>query len=115
MPSFATLHPRFAHTALLAGGTGLIGREVAAQWAGPGLLHLLVRRDRPAASPLQRVQVVDFAALPPLPQAGLAFCCLGRTIAAAAAVAAAAAAAAGSQAAFRAVDFDAVVAFARAA
>ncbi len=92
------------HSALLAGGTGLIGREVAAQWAGPGLLHLLVRRQLPVTSPLQRVQVVDYAALPPLPAADVAFCCLGTTIAAA-----------GSQAAFRAVDFDAVVAFARAA
>ena len=90
--------------ALLAGGTGLIGREVAAQWAGPGLLHLLVRRPLQVASPLQRVQVVDYAALPPLPAADVAFCCLGTTIAAA-----------GTQAAFRAVDFDAVVAFARAA
>lgn len=90
--------------ALLAGGTGLIGREVAAQWAGPGLLHLMVRRPLQVASPLQRVQVVDYAALPPLPAADVAFCCLGTTIAAA-----------GTQAAFRAVDFDAVVAFARAA
>lgn len=104
MPSAQPLHPRVSPTALLAGGTGLIGRELAAQWAGPGLLHLLVRSDRPAASPLQRVHVVNFAALPPLPAADLAFCCLGTTIAAA-----------GSQAAFRAVDFDAVVAFARAA
>jgi uncharacterized protein YbjT (DUF2867 family) len=89
-------------SALLAGGTGLIGREVAAQWPGP--LHLLVRREVPAASPAQRVHVVDFAALPPLPRADAAFCCLGTTIKAA-----------GSQAAFRAVDFDAVLAFARAA
>jgi uncharacterized protein YbjT (DUF2867 family) len=47
---------------------------------------------------------VDFAQLPALPAAGLAFCCLGTTIRQA-----------GSQAAFRAVDFDAVLAFARAA
>jgi uncharacterized protein YbjT (DUF2867 family) len=93
-----------ALTALLAGGSGLIGREVAAQWAGPGLLHLLVRRDLPAGSPLQRVHLVDFAALPALPPADVAYCCLGTTIAVA-----------GSQAAFRAVDFDAVLAFARAA
>jgi uncharacterized protein YbjT (DUF2867 family) len=91
-------------TALLAGGTGLIGREVAAQWTGPGLLHLLVRRSLQPAGPLQRVHVVDYTALPPLPPADGACCCLGTTIGAA-----------GSQAAFRAVDFDAVVAFARAA
>jgi uncharacterized protein YbjT (DUF2867 family) len=47
---------------------------------------------------------VDFAALPPLPAAGQAWCCLGTTLRQA-----------GSRAAFRAVDFDAVLAFARAA
>ncbi len=91
-------------SALLAGATGLIGRELAVQWPGPGQLHLLVRRNLAVASALQQVHVVDFAALPPLPPADIAFCCLGTTIAAA-----------GSQAAFRAVDFDAVLAFARAA
>ena len=94
-------------TALLAGATGLIGRELARQWAGPGMLHLLVRRpiEPSGASPrAQRVHVVDFTALPPLPQADEAYCCLGTTIKVA-----------GSQAAFRAVDFDAVLAFARAA
>jgi uncharacterized protein YbjT (DUF2867 family) len=48
--------------------------------------------------------VADFAALPPLPAAEAAICALGTTIRAA-----------GSQAAFRAVDHDAVLAFARAA
>jgi uncharacterized protein YbjT (DUF2867 family) len=90
---------------LLAGASGLIGREVAAQWHGPGTLHLLVRRAPAAApGPLQRVHVVDFAALPALPAADAAICALGTTLQAA-----------GSQAAFRAVDFDAVLAFARAA
>lgn len=93
-------------TALLAGATGLIGREFAAAWDGPGVLHLLLRRAPPgdALKPLHRVHVVDFTALPALPQADQACCCLGTTIKAA-----------GSQAAFRAVDFDAVLAFARAA
>jgi len=94
-------------TALLAGATGLIGRELAAAWVGPGELHLLVRRPMPTAGkvpPLQRVHVVDYAALPSLPPAEEAYCCLGTTIKVA-----------GSQAAFRAVDFDAVLAFARAA
>jgi uncharacterized protein YbjT (DUF2867 family) len=94
-------------TALLAGATGLIGHELATQWSGPGLLHLLVRRKvQPAgAAPrLQRVHVVDFRTLPALPKANEAYCCLGTTIKVA-----------GSQAAFRAVDFDAVLAFARAA
>lgn len=89
--------------ALLAGATGLVGRAIRAQWPGPQPLHLLVRRDLPPSLPGQRVHVVDFAALPPLPHAEWAFCGLGTTIKAA-----------GSQAAFRAVDFDAVLAFARA-
>jgi uncharacterized protein YbjT (DUF2867 family) len=87
--------------ALLAGATGLVGREIAACWPGP--LHLLVRRAVPAPRGDAAVQVVDFAALPVLPPADVAFCALGTTIQAA-----------GSQAAFRAVDFDAVLAFARA-
>ena len=94
-------------TALLAGATGLIGREVTRHWTGPGPLHLLVRKARPStrvAAPLLREHEVDFAALPPLPTADLAFCCLGTTIQVA-----------GSQTAFRAVDFDAVLNFARAA
>ena len=97
-------------TALLAGASGLIGREVARHWTGPGPLHLLLRRPQtpntaPAQqAPLQRVHLVDFEALPPLPQAELAFCCLGTTLKAA-----------GSPADFRAVDHSAVLAFARAA
>ena len=94
-------------TALLAGATGLIGHEVARHWTGPGPLHLLLRKalaPSPAAGPLLRTHVVGFAALPPLPTADVAFCCLGTTIKVA-----------GSQAAFRAVDFDAVLHFARAA
>jgi uncharacterized protein YbjT (DUF2867 family) len=90
--------------ALLAGATGLIGRELAQQWPGPGMLHLLARRPVAAAKALQRVLVVDFKALPALPAAQTAYCCLGTTIKVA-----------GSQEAFRAVDFDAVLAFAKAA
>ena len=93
--------------ALLAGATGLIGHELARLWAGnvtaPGTLHLLVRRQLPAA-PRQAVHMVDFEHLPALPKAGSAFCCLGTTIKVA-----------GSQQAFRAVDHTAVLAFARAA
>ncbi|MCP5272764.1 MAG: hypothetical protein H6932_16320 [Burkholderiaceae bacterium] len=47
---------------------------------------------------------MDFGQLPALPAAQSAYCCLGTTIKVA-----------GSQAAFRAVDHDAVLAFARAA
>lgn len=89
---------------LLAGASGLIGRAFATSWDGPGMLHLLGRRPVPAPGPLCRVQVVDFTALPGLPPAGDAVCCLGTTIAVA-----------GSPQAFRAVDLDAVLAFARAA
>lgn len=91
-------------TTLLAGATGLVGRAFSAGWVGPDELHLLVRREMPSPGPLQRVQVVDFSALPALPPADEACCCLGTTIAQA-----------GSEAAFRAVDFDAVLAFASAA
>jgi uncharacterized protein YbjT (DUF2867 family) len=93
--------------ALLAGASGLIGHELAAQWPGPGRLHLLLRRAPSAATPKPSAQpfvLVDFKALPALPAAEVAFCCLGTTIAVA-----------GSQAAFRAVDFDAVLAYAQAA
>ena len=91
-------------TTLLAGATGLVGHAIAAHWPGPQPLHLLVRRELAPFGPGQRVHVVDFAALPPLPRAEWAICCLGTTIAVA-----------GSEAAFRAVDFDAVLAFARTA
>jgi uncharacterized protein YbjT (DUF2867 family) len=91
-------------TALLAGASGLIGREFAAQWQGPGLLHLLVRKPMPAAGPSTRVHVVAFRKLPRLPAAEEAYCCLGTTLAAA-----------GSKEAFRSVDMDAVLLFARAA
>lgn len=89
---------------LLAGATGLIGHAVAAQWRGPGTLYRLVRRPTAAVGTHEQVHVVDFAALPRLPQSDAALCALGTTIAVA-----------GSQAAFRAVDFDAVLTFARAA
>lgn len=95
---------------LLAGATGLIGRELlreltadTATAGGRGRVHALLRRpiDLP---PGAVAHLVDFAALPALPKARAAYCALGTTIAQA-----------GSQAAFRAVDHDAVLAFARAA
>ena len=101
-------------TVLLAGATGLIGHEIAAQWQGPGTLHLLVRKPIPMPAPqtalqavtpaLTQVHVVAFRKLPPLPAADEAYCCLGTTLAAA-----------GSREAFRSVDMDAVLLFARAA
>ncbi|MCP5285179.1 MAG: NAD(P)H-binding protein [Burkholderiaceae bacterium] len=93
--------------ALLAGATGLVGQALVQAWATHGTgasLHLLVRRpvSQPAAA--CPVHVVDFSALPALPAAREAYCCLGTTIKVA-----------GSQDAFRAVDHDAVLAFAHAA
>jgi uncharacterized protein YbjT (DUF2867 family) len=94
---------------LIAGGTGLVGRELLNQLlAGRDspVIHALARRlpDHPPVDARLHWLKVDFAALPPLPVADAALCALGTTIKVA-----------GSQAAFRAVDFDAVVAFARAA
>lgn len=107
------LKPRVARTvpvglsvpgdALLAGASGLVGSALAASWEGPGTLHLLVRRPVSARAG-QSVQVVDFSALPALPPAETAFCCLGTTMSQA-----------GSHSAFRAVDQVAVLDFARAA
>lgn len=92
-------------TLLVAGATGLVGRELLASALAQGAtVHALVRRPPPAADPAVQWQVVDFGALPALPRADAALCALGTTIAVA-----------GSQAAFRAVDFDAVLGFARAA
>lgn len=99
----------------LAGATGLIGRallELLGSDPAIGSVHALVRLNRKTLATLpEGVQPlpVDFAhlgqpasaALPPL---DWALCALGTTIAVA-----------GSQAAFRAVDVDAVVAFARGA
>lgn len=82
---------------LLAGATGLVGSRVLA------LLPDAIPVGRRATGRAGEV-VADFAALPPLPPAEVAICALGTTIRAA-----------GSQAAFRAVDHDAVLAFARAA
>jgi uncharacterized protein YbjT (DUF2867 family) len=82
---------------LLAGATGLVGSRVLA------LLADAVPVGRRATGRAGEI-VADFVALPPLPAAEVAICALGTTIRAA-----------GSQAAFRAVDHDAVLAFARAA
>jgi uncharacterized protein YbjT (DUF2867 family) len=95
--------------ALLAGASGLIGRELL-----PLLLHgehyakvhLLLRRAVAGLPRSRRLVVhrVDFAALPALPPVDDVYIALGTTIKVA-----------GSEAAFRAVDHDAVVAVAQAA
>ncbi len=92
---------------LLAGASGLVGHELLqlllAQSPRPSV-HALVRRRPAPADARVHWLTVDFTALPALPAATQAWCCLGTTIKQA-----------GSQAAFKAVDFDAVLAFARAA
>jgi len=90
----------------VAGGSGLVGRELLAQLAAEPVLALVRRPlDGLAANPRRREAVVDLRALPAdLPAPRRVFIALGTTIAQA-----------GSQAAFRAVDFDAVFAVARAA
>lgn len=94
---------------VLAGASGLVGHAaltLALQDPALQTLHALVRRRPPWAEADARLhwQPVDFTALPSLPAADAALCALGTTIKVA-----------GSQAAFRAVDHDAVLAFARAA
>jgi len=97
-----------ARRALLAGATGLIGRALLARLLESpryARVHVLVRRtvpELPAHSKLH-VQTVDFGQLSALPAVDDVFIALGSTIKAA-----------GSEAAFRRVDFDAVVNTARA-
>ena len=98
-----------ARIVLVAGATGLVGRALLAHLlADPGVgeVHALVRRPLPADADAGklRIHVVDFAQLPLLPRVDEAYLALGTTIGVA-----------GSQAAFRAVDFDANLAVARAA
>ncbi len=93
--------------ALIAGATGLLGREVLARIADSPLYestHLLSRRELRDTPDTVDVHVVDFTRLPPLPTTDDVYICLGTTIRQA-----------GSEAAFRAVDLDAVVAVAKGA
>lgn len=93
-------------TALIAGASGLVGGHLLDLLLADGRWEQVVsvgRRELPRTHPALRQVVADFADLPSLPAADEAFCCLGTTIRKA-----------GSQAAFRAVDHDAVVAFAAA-
>lgn len=93
--------------ALLAGSTGLIGRALLPLLLAStryAQVHALVRRATLPAQPKLQVHLVDFMAMPALPPVDDVFIALGTTIKTA-----------GSQAAFRQVDFDAVVNTARAA
>jgi uncharacterized protein YbjT (DUF2867 family) len=94
--------------ALVAGASGLVGRQLLEQLlADPqtAQVHAVLRRALASQPPrLRQVLVAGFDKLPALPPADEAYCALGTTIKQA-----------GSQAAFRAVDHNAVLAFARAA
>jgi uncharacterized protein YbjT (DUF2867 family) len=110
MAATGSIHPDVPPTGrkvLLAGASGLVGRDLLAQLLADdsvARVHALVRRELPARHPKLTQHTVDFRALPALPAVDEAYIALGTTIKTA-----------GSQRAFRAVDFDAVVAVARAA
>lgn len=91
---------------LLAGATGLVGREILDGLladAGVASVHAVGRRPLPQRSAKLAFRQVDFGAIPTLPALDEVYIALGSTIKAA-----------GSQEAFRAVDFDASLAVARA-
>ena len=87
---------------LLAGGTGLTGQAFLAH-AQSTKQHVTAVGRRPTGLATEDI-VADFADLPAMPSARVAVCTLGTTIRAA-----------GSQDAFRALDLNAVIAFATAA
>jgi uncharacterized protein YbjT (DUF2867 family) len=97
-------------TAWLAGGSGLVGGALLRRLLGDDAFGAVVstgRRTLPQQHPKLTQAVVDFldpAAFDALPGPDVAFCCLGTTLRKA-----------GSREAFRAVDHDAVRAFAAAA
>ncbi|MDD4947641.1 MAG: nucleoside-diphosphate sugar epimerase, partial [Gallionella sp.] len=92
---------------LVAGATGLVGREIVAALLADksvGVVHCVGRRPLVVKHPKLCSHVIDFTALPSLPKVDECFIALGTTIKVA-----------GSQAAFKAIDLDAVVAVAKAA
>jgi uncharacterized protein YbjT (DUF2867 family) len=93
--------------ALLAGATGLVGREILSLLLADQTvagIYCLGRRAPEVAHGKLTFLPVNFSALPELPKADDCFIALGTTIKVA-----------GSQSAFRAIDLDAVVALALAA
>lgn len=91
----------------MAGASGLVGREILKGLLadnGIAAVHTLGRKSLAAADPRLTHHTVDFASLPALPAVDEVYIALGTTMRVA-----------GSQQAFRAVDFDATVAVARAA
>lgn len=92
---------------MVAGATGLVGQEILAALLADktySVVHCVGRRMLGLRHPKLSQVLVDFAALPILPQANDVFIALGTTMKVA-----------GSQAAFKAVDLDAVLALALAA
>jgi uncharacterized protein YbjT (DUF2867 family) len=96
-----------SRTALLAGATGLVGREILKGLLADtqvGSVFVLGRRQPDVTHPKLTAYRVDFGLLPELPPADEVYLALGTTIKVA-----------GSQQAFRAVDYEANLAVARAA
>ena len=97
-------------TAWVAGASGLVGGELLRLLLADAAYEKVVsvgRRTIAATSPKLTQVKVDFAdvsTFESLPSADVAFCCLGTTLKKA-----------GSRDAFRAIDHDAVITFARAA
>lgn len=92
---------------VVAGATGLVGSHLVRRLCADrsvAAVHVLVRRTSLFTDAKIVVHVVDFTALPALPAVDEVYLALGTTIRVA-----------GSQSAFRAVDFDANLAVARAA
>ena len=108
----ATHSAETAAVALIAGASGLVGKELLALLLASQdcrEVHSLVRKPGTSDQPKLRSHLVDFAQLGTasvktlaLPKIDEVFICLGTTIKVA-----------GSQEVFRAVDFDAVLAVAR--
>jgi uncharacterized protein YbjT (DUF2867 family) len=102
------MSPPASRTALLAGATGLVGRallEGLLRDPGVAHVHVLARREPAISGPRLTVHKTAFdPPLPALPPVDECYLALGTTLQVA-----------GSQAAFRAVDFDANLAVARAA
>lgn len=103
----AVVAPAAGRVVLVAGATGLVGREVLAALLADrryAAVHAVGRKAPGVQSPKLTSHLVDFTHLPALPKVDDVYIALGTTIKVA-----------GSRQAFRAVDFDAVVALARAA
>ncbi|MDR3455343.1 MAG: NAD(P)H-binding protein [Rhodoferax sp.] len=96
-----------ARVALVAGATGLVGREVLAALLADkaySKVYCVGRRAPPITHPKLTCHTVDLKALAALPPVDDVYIALGTTIKVA-----------GSQAAFRAVDYESVVTVAQAA